>query len=85
MLKTMLSVWPVVMSSLVMVATSVQVPRANSEGFVGDLLLLCCCSLCLLFNGKVDNQVQMLFVKAFAANCVCVAANYSELQGSCLL
>lgn len=58
---------------LVVVVTSVKVPRNNSGGFVGDLLLLCCCSLCFLLNGKVDNQVQMLFVKALLPIvCVCV-------------
>lgn len=53
---------------LVVVVTSAEVPGNNSQVFVSGLLLLCCWSLCPLFNGKVDNQVQMLFVKAFAAN-----------------
>lgn len=51
------------------------VPRNNSEGFV----LMCCCCVAglfaVLFNGKVDNQVQMFLLKLFFCQsgvCVCV-------------
>lgn len=41
------------------------------KGFVSGLLLRSW-FLRLLFIGKVDNQIQMLFVKALASNCVCL-------------
>lgn len=56
----------------VVVVTSAEMPRNNGEGFV----LICCFCVAglfaFLFHGKIDNQVQMFLVKAFAANYECV-------------
>lgn len=68
-------VHPANLHGLVVVVTAVGVPKNKNEGPVKDQILLCCRPLFLLSNGKVDDRVQMLFVKGVAASCVGVAAS----------